>query len=1275
MPDADPTRAGGVRRALTALGGAVVLTVSLVAVGGGGPAGAAPLPTVSAGYADSATGLAPWGAITGVQQATATYFIGGQPSCCATHGPDNGSAGYDGGAIEINDTTGGPVTVNSVTVDIGTGNLTPGPGVSAAHFDLWGSANASGLTLPLTLQAGQTLVLAQDGLSGDPFNFDTSDVLGEACHPNSDAVPVVHVVVNGADTDYADSHQIINSDGADQASCPGDVSEQRTFTVLQPGAGGQPASAPVNDLAPAVEGTPPVQNRSLTASPGAWNASPPPQLTYQWQRCTGGTCTNIAGATTLQYGPTSADVGSTLRMAVTASNPTSSLTVDSAPTAAVAAGPVLEQFGNVDSGFTSAQLPNNQVYGTVYTASNSGTSVDFRFFARGAGASQTFTPLVYSVVSGHPGTVLAEGSPVTVPMAHDGNWYTSNLSGFPITAGTAYFLALAFGNNYAGAYVGYDNSGSGFMANAAYPPALGSSLGALTPETQGWTFYLDYTPTAQGPPTNTAPPVISGSPTVGSVLTTTTGTWSGTAPIGYAEQWQRCDTGGANCTPITGATGTSYALTSADLNTTLDVVVTASNGLGSAHATSAATAVITSPPPIVTVGNTTVGTASSVPGSGFKFGSVFTTTVAGTSADFRFYAQGGSAPQSFVPFIYSVVAGQPATLLGSGPVITVPAGQPAGWVSGPLTGISLAASTPYMIGVLAGPTGSQAAEFYTTVANGAYWNANTAGYPVPASTWGAINISNQLWDFAVDYTTSGGGGSAPTNTAPPVISGSPTVGSVLTTTTGTWSGTAPIGYAEQWQRCDTGGANCTPITGATGTSYALTSADLNTTLDVVVTASNGLGSAHATSAATAVITSPPPIVTVGNTTVGTASSVPGSGFKFGSVFTTTVAGTSADFRFYAQGGSAPQSFVPFIYSVVAGQPATLLGSGPVITVPAGQPAGWVSGPLTGISLAASTPYMIGVLAGPTGSQAAEFYTTVANGAYWNANTAGYPVPASTWGAINISNQLWDFAVDYTTSGGGGSAPTNTAPPVISGSPTVGSVLTTTTGTWSGTAPIGYAEQWQRCDTGGANCTPITGATGTSYALTSADLNTTLDVVVTASNGLGSAHATSAATAVITSPPPIVTVGNTTVGTASSVPGSGFKFGSVFTTTVAGTSADFRFYAQGGSAPQSFVPFIYSVVAGQPATLLGSGPVITVPAGQPAGWVSGPLTGISLAASTPYMIGVLAGPTGSQAAEFYTTVANGAYWNANTAGYPVPASTWGAINISNQLWDFAVDYTT
>jgi hypothetical protein len=96
---------------------------------------------------------------------------------------------------------------------------------------------------------------------------------------------------------------------------------------------------------------------------------------------------------------------------------------------------------------------------------------------------------------------------------------------------------------------------------------------------------------------------------------------------------------------------------------------------------------------------------------------------------------------------------------------------------------------------------------------------------------------------------------APVNTTPPSISGTTTVGSVLTASTGTWTGTTPITYSYQWRRCDQAGANCSSISAATASSYKLVSADAGSTLRVVVTAVNSVGSSAATSAQTAVVSS------------------------------------------------------------------------------------------------------------------------------------------------------------------------------------------------------------------------------------------------------------------------------------------------------------------------------------------------------------------------------------------------------------------------------------
>ncbi len=190
---------------------------------------------------------------------------------------------------------------------------------------------------------------------------------------------------------------------------------------------------------------------------------------------------------------------------------------------------------------------------------------------------------------------------------------------------------------------------------------------------------------AQGPQ-NTALPIISGTPQVGQTLAATPGTWTA-SPTGFTYQWRRCDSAGASCADIAGATGTTYAIAGADVGSTIGVAVTASNAVGSATALAA----------------------------------------------------------------------------------------PTGAVAGP-----------------------------------------------------------------------------PFNTAPPTISGTPAVGQTLTVATGPWVG-GPTGFTYQWQRCDSAGANCSPVPGATSPTYSVTSADVGSTLRAAVTGTNAQGATTAVSAATPVI--------------------------------------------------------------------------------------------------------------------------------------------------------------------------------------------------------------------------------------------------------------------------------------------------------------------------------------------------------------------------------------------------------------------------------------
>jgi hypothetical protein len=97
--------------------------------------------------------------------------------------------------------------------------------------------------------------------------------------------------------------------------------------------------APVNLSAPAISGSPTV-GASETATAGAWKGG---ALTYsyRWQRCdvAGAACVAIPGGTSSSYTAATADVGSTLRISVTASNRNGSASASSGASGLIAAPP------------------------------------------------------------------------------------------------------------------------------------------------------------------------------------------------------------------------------------------------------------------------------------------------------------------------------------------------------------------------------------------------------------------------------------------------------------------------------------------------------------------------------------------------------------------------------------------------------------------------------------------------------------------------------------------------------------------------------------------------------------------------------------------------------------------------------------------------------------------------------------------------------------------------------------------------------------------------
>jgi uncharacterized protein YkwD len=528
--------------------------------------------------------------------------------------------------------------------------------------------------------------------------------------------------------------------------------------------------------------------------------------------------------------------------------------------------------------------------------------------------------------------------------------------------------------------------------------------------------------TTPSAPKNTTAPTVSGSSAVGSTWTSTTGTWTGSPTPTYQRSWVRCtapittaySTIPTGCTAISGATGTTYVSTSTDVGKYLTVLITATNSAGTAKAgarTTVATTASTAPK------NTAAPTVS---GSS-AVGSTWTSTT-GTWT--------GSPTPTY----------QRTWLRCTAPVTTAYSTTPTG-----CTAISGASGTSYV------STSSDVGKYLTALVTA----TNSAG---TAKAGARTTVATTATTIAV----------APANTVAPTVSGSSAVGSTWTSTTGTWTGTPAPTYQRTWLRCTAAVATaysaipsgCTAISGATGSSYVSTSADVGKYLTVLITATNSAGTKKAgarTTVATTANTAPR------NTAVPTVS---GSS-PVGSTWTSTT-GTWT--------GSPTPTY----------QRTWLRCSAPVTTAYTATPSG-----CTAISGATGATYV------STSTDVGKYLTVLITA----TNTAGTAKAGARTTVATTAN---------TTP----ARPVNTVAPTVSGASAVGSTWTSTTGTWTGTPTPTYQRSWLRCNQPittaysaiPAGCAQISGATAATYVSTSSDVGKYLTVFVTAANSAGNAKA-------------------------------------------------------------------------------------------------------------------------------------------------------------------------
>ncbi len=176
-----------------------------------------------------------------------------------------------------------------------------------------------------TPQVGQTLTAAPGTWTGGPtftYQWQRCDSAGSNCGDITAAMGQSYVV---ADADGGSTIRVVVT--ARNAFGEATAASGPTAVV--------PVGTPTNTSPPTISGAPQV-GQTLTAGTGGWTGNPT-SFSFQWQRCDAGgaSCVVISGATAGTYVLGSADLGSTVRVAVTARNSVGEATAVSAPTSVV----------------------------------------------------------------------------------------------------------------------------------------------------------------------------------------------------------------------------------------------------------------------------------------------------------------------------------------------------------------------------------------------------------------------------------------------------------------------------------------------------------------------------------------------------------------------------------------------------------------------------------------------------------------------------------------------------------------------------------------------------------------------------------------------------------------------------------------------------------------------------------------------------------------------------------------------------------------------------
>lgn len=970
-----------------------------------------------------------------------------------------------------------------------------------------------------TMRDGQALGHTTGGWSGiAPITFTRSwrrcDAGGASCTAISGASAASYTLTS---TDVGATIRVeVTARNADGEG----VATSAQTAVVDP-------APPLHTALPAVSGTARSGQTLTNTAPGTWTGTVPITYARQWNRCdvAGSNCTAIPGAIASTYVLTDADVGSTIRLAVTATNVAASATASSAATATV--GPKVPPVNTVAPSIGGSAIDGQLLTAADGTWTGTATITTTRRWQRCAPAGVDCADLAatgttLTLTAADVGSVFRTRVTATNP---DGSTQIHSAltpvvapaipasTAAPVISGTAregQLLSATPGTwkgtptiTYAYSWQRCPLGVCSTIAGATAPTyrVAAADVGAplrvtVTATNAAGTTAAQSAATATvlgGVPVSVDPPELSGAlPRDGELYSSTLGTWAGTATIVHDRQWLRCNSSGASCTPLIGEVSATYRLGPADLGKTVRLEVTATNAFGATKAQSPASPVILAAPP-QSAGDPVI--------TGLLRDDQDLTAVSSWT---------GTAP---ITLTYQWQRCEAAV-----DVCTDIAGATA--VTHRLTATDVGARIRVRVGALNAGGGGSATSALAAV-------GDPAGVVAPA---------------------------APQAATAPALSGTAIEGSVLTSGPGSFTGTSPMTRSYRWQRCDSGGGGCADIAGATAAQITLGAADRGFTVRAIVTATNASGSDSIASAPSAVVVMAPP------SNVVAPAVTPDTGLRDGATLVGTDGGWAGSqpmtlaYRWQRCTSTSPADcvFVPgaagptymltvtdvgfrfrLLVSASNGAGTTTQSSEPTAVVGTNPPISILPPTVTGIARDGDVLTAVdGTWTGPVVVQT--------DYEWWRCDTAGANctiVPganAQSLVLVSADVGLTLRARVIRTSEGGttGAFSEQTAPvapappqsltaPQVGGPTAVGKLLSAENGTWSGTPALSFAHQWRRCDADGANCADIAAADGATYRAAEADAGARLRVVVTATNAVGTASATSAASPVVQIDPPVI----------------------------------------------------------------------------------------------------------------------------------------------------------